>query len=208
MRPRALSVLALALAGTGLLGCANPEFRPLDAKRSVPTDLAASQYDIEVNGKDLGDMKLWSKGAPDEAIPLPTKKERLLQVGVRIRNDSQGPMRLDLDNTELEVRTEDDRLWVIDQPLQIIGSLDIPSSETERLELLFELPPGVTVKHVVGYELVWALETPEGRLSRSSTFVRQRDEAGYYYRPYYSGYGYPYGWSSGVGLGVGSSYWW
>lgn len=213
MDTRAPSLAVLALAAGGLLGCSNPEFRPLDARRSVPTELAAAQYEVEVNDKDLGDVKLWSTGVPDEALPLPTKRERLLQIGVRIRNDSDGPMRLDLAGTELEVRTEDDRLWIIDDPVQVIGALDVAPSRTERLELLFELPAGVEVKHVVGYELVWAMETAEGRLSRSSTFVRQRDEGGYYYRPYYYpygafGYGYPYGWSSGVGVGVGSSYWW
>jgi hypothetical protein len=213
MHTRAPSIVALALAAGGLLGCSNPEFRPLDARRSVPTELAAASYEVEVNEKDLGDIKLWSTGAPDDTAALPAKKDRLLQVGVRIRNDSEGPMRLDLGRTELEVRTDDDRLWVIDAPLQVTGSVDIEAAKTERLELLFELPPGVKLKDVVGYELVWAMETTEGRLSRSSTFVRQRDEGGYYYRPYYApyggfGYGYPYGWSSGVGLGVGSSYWW
>lgn len=210
-RAPSLAALALAVAAFGLLGCSNPEFRPLDARRSVPTDIAAATYEVEVNDKDLGDIKLWSTGAPEDSMQLPTKKERLLQVGLRIRNDSDGPMRLDLDRTELEVRTEDDRLWVIDDPVQVIGSVDVAPTKTERLELLFELPPGVEVKEVVGYELVWAMDTSEGRLSRSSTFVRQKDEEGYYYRPYYPygygyggyGYGYPY-W----GVGVGASYWW
>lgn len=208
MQTRAPSLVVLALAAGGVLGCSNPEFRPLDARRSVPTELAAAQYEVDVNDKDLGEVKLWSTGAPGEAIALPTKRERLLQIGVRIRNDSPGPMRLDLASTELEVRTEDDRLWVIEDPVQVIGAVDVAASSTERLELLYELPPGIEVKEVVGYELVWAMDTPEGRLSRSSTFVRQRDEGGYYYRPYpygWAGYGYPY-WGGGVG--VGSSYWW
>lgn len=217
MRLHPVGVLACAVA-LALAGCEANDFRPLDARRGIRPELAAAQYDIELEGRDVGDAKVWSMGQPKhtEEMGLPGDPAGLLQVGVRLRNDGPTALRFDGREAQLEVRTEDDRVWVVERPVKIIGNTEVLPRATERLELIYALPPGVTVADLLGYELLWAVETDQARVSRSTPFVRERhsDYPGYYYRPYYpfyypyypyfGGYGPdPWGWHFGAGTGFG-----
>lgn len=210
MLTRAGALGAVVSLGAVVAGCSSPDFRPLQADRSTPSELAAAQYDLEVDGKDLGDAKVWSKGPPQEALNLPAEAKRLLEIGVRIRNDSDEPMRLDLQATDLELHTDDDRMYVVEMALQVNGVTDIAPGGLERIVLLYELPAGVKLKDVVGYELAWAIEAGERRVTRSTTFRRAEDERGYYYYPYAGfGYSYPYYGAWGpYGYGGVGGYWW
>lgn len=208
------SALGPLVASIAVVGCSSPGFRPLQADRSTPSELAAAQYDLKVDDRDLGDAKVWSQGAPVEALSLDVDRERLLEIGVRIRNDSDQPMRLDLQATDLEVHTEDERMYVVDAPLMVNGSLEVAPGRLERIVLFYELPAGVKLKKVVGYELAWAIEAGERRVTRSTTFRRAEDDRGYYYYPYpaFGYYGYPYYGAWGaypyVGFGATYGYWW
>lgn len=208
---RALCGLAAAVAASTLgAGCASDQdFRPLDARRSTPSELAAAQYDLKADGEDLGDAKVWSKGSPQEQLNLPADAKRLLQIGLRIRNDSDAPLRLDLQSTDLEVHTEDGRMWIVELPVQVNGLVDVAPRGLQRVELIYELPVGVKMKDVVGYELAWAVEAGQRRISHSTVFRRAEDDRGYYYYYPYGGYpggawgAYPY-----MGFGARSGYWW
>lgn len=211
------SALGAVLAVSALTaGCSSsPDFRPLQADRSTPSELAAAQYDLKVDGQDLGDAKVWSKGPPGDTLHLPTEPERLLEIGIRIRNDSDQPMRLDLKATDLELHTEDERMYVLETPLQVNGVTDIEPGGLQRIVLLYELPAGVELKKIVGYELAWAVDAGGRRVTRSTTFRRAADERGYYYYPYAGGgfgYGYPYYGAWGAypyaGFGARYGYWW
>lgn len=216
MSTRARALAATIAAGAVLAGCGStPEFRPLAADRSVPVELAASQYDVRVDERQVGHVKVWSIGSPPRDAQLPAERKRLLQIGMRIRNDGEVPMRLDLSATDLEVHTDEDRIFVVDAPVQVNGLVDVGPGRIERIELLYELPAGVRLKQVLGYELVWALEAGEQRVTRSTMFRRAEDDRGYYYYPY----GYPYGapylgawgtypWGLGFGAGYRAGYWW
>ncbi len=215
MFDRAHVLGVLAAASVLAAGCASDDFRPLQADRSTPSELAAAQYDLEIDGKDLGDAKVWSKGPPADELGLPTDAKRLLEIGVRIRNDSDQPMRLDLEATDLEIHTEDERMYVVELPLQVNGLVDVEPGGLQRIVLLYELPAGVKMKKIVGYELAWAVEAGGQRLTRSTTFRRAEDDSGYYYYPYAGGafgYGYPYYGAWGaypyVGFGARYGYWW
>lgn len=214
MRLAGFAVISVALVAAGCSSTA--EFRPLDAKRGVRPELAAAQYDVELDGRDVGDVKVWSVGPPknNEELGLPGDPKGLMQVGVRLRNDGPGSLRFDVKDAQLEVRTEDDRVFIIDKPVKVLGNPEVEPRGTERLELIYALPPGVTVADLLGYELLWAVEGDPGRVSRSTAFVRERnrDYPGYYYRPYYYPYYYPsfggfgpdpWGWRFGVGGGMG-----
>lgn len=204
--------LGAVLAASALVaGCSSPDFRPLQADRSTPSELAAAQYDLKVDDHDLGDAKVWSKGTPGDALHLPIEAKRLLEIGVRIRNDSDQPMRLDLRATDLELHTDDERMYVVESPLQVNGVTDVQPGGLQRITLLYELPAGVKLKDIVGYELAWAVEAGDGRrITRSTTFRRAEDDRGYYYYPYGGfGYGYPYYGAWGpYGYGGVGGYWW
>jgi hypothetical protein len=202
------AVLALLASG-----CASPEFRPLNAARGLPPELAAAYYDLDSNGQDVGDAKVWSTGEPDEQLVTGDVDGRTLHVGLRLRNETDSPMMLDLDDTQLELRTDRDAMLLIDRPAQALGDQSIPPFQTGRVDLLFQLPDDVNLKDVAGYELLWAVRTEGGaRVAKSTTFLREKRAGGaspYYYRPYGAlGWGYgPWGSSWGLGVGAGS-YWW
>ncbi|MCO5167333.1 MAG: hypothetical protein M9894_13370 [Planctomycetes bacterium] len=213
---RARALTATVAAAAALAGCGTtPEFRPLAADRTVPVELAASHYDVRMDDRDVGHVKVWSVGPPPREAQLPADRKRLIQIGVRIRNDAEVPMRLDLRATDLEIHTDEDRIFVVDTPALVNGLVDVGPGRLERVELLYALPAGVRLEQVRGYELVWALEVGGERMTRATMFRRAEDDRGYYYYPY----GYPYGapylgawgtypWGLGFGAGYRYGYWW
>jgi hypothetical protein len=214
---RTAGPLALGLLLVGALaGCGAPEFRPLSADSSTPTDLAAARYDLKVDTQEggkrrIGDAKVWSDGPPRDGAIAPGDPDTMVEVALRLRNESDSPMRLDLGDTQLEVRTEKDKLYVVDKVLEQIGDQQVLPNKTGRIDLVFQLPANVKIGDVSGYELVWAVKTEAGdRVAQSTTFIRAKNGNGYGYVPYgygWGGYGwgypYGYGWGWGPGLGWG-----
>lgn len=202
---------AVVAASVVVAGCSSPDFRPLSSDWSTPNELAAADYDLKAAGKDLGDAKVWSLGSPKEEPDLPAKANRLIEIGVRIRNDSDAVMRLDLKASDLELHTEDERMYVVETPVRVDGVTDVDPGDLQRVTLLYELPAGVELKKVVGYELAWAVDAGDGRrITHSTTFRRAETDRGYYYYPYGGfGYGYPYYGAWGpYGWGGVGGYWW
>lgn len=234
-RIRLLPTSAAALCLAGLAGCGSPEFAPVDAEPATPTELAASWQDVTIGGRDLGDVKVWSRGAPEHPAPRPDAN-RQVHVGLRIRNDSGAPMRLDLEASDMEVHTEKERMVVVDTPLEVRGRTEVAPGASERVELIYALPDGVKLRDVVGYELSWVIAVPaaaegslpagarrepeaarqpvERRISRSTVFRRVRYDRRDYYYPYdrwsYPYYGFYDPWYPSYGLhwGYGARFGW
>lgn len=200
MKPTRCTITLAALAW--LAGCAEPEFRPLQSKASTPVELAAASYDLQLGGDDLGDVKVWSRGTPERPA-LDAPEDRQIAVGMRVRNDSDQPMRLDLDTTLLELYTAEGSHFPLSGPLQLRGSTDIGAHTTRRLELLYALPEPIKLAEVEGYELSWALAVGDERRVSHATAFRRADER---YYPYpYAPMG-PYYYGPGWRWGVGSSW--
>ena len=158
-RGAALGLLLLAA------GC-TPKFRPLNADPLVRTDLATANYDLTESTHNVGDGQVW--------IEHSEKGSGLIRLGMRLRNEATLPLSLDLDDTSLEVRTDEGRLFVIDEIAEVIGGPSVPPRQTGRVELAFQLPEGVELDDVVGFELIWAVETADGvRVVRNTTFARE-----------------------------------
>lgn len=154
--------LALLLLSAGC----TPRFRPLNADPLVRTDMASAQYDLTEATHNVGDAEVWVEESDEES--------GLLRFGVRLRNEATLPLTLDLSDTSLEVRSDDGRLFVIDEIAEVVGSQVVPPRQTGRVELAFDIPPGLELDDLVGFELVWAVETDDGvRVVRSTTFSRE-----------------------------------
>ena len=151
-----LVALAPACAGS------TPQLEPVDAKRGR----IGTHYEIEVDDRNWGDIRVWSSGTQ----PLETNgQEPSAQFSLRIRNDSDETIRLDLDRAELEVATEDHRLRLVDAPVRFEGAPEIPPRSTGRVGLDFRLP--VDPEDIEGVELSWVVSTPGGPYSQSTPFV-------------------------------------
>lgn len=157
--PGALALLLLA-------GGCTPRFRPLNADPSVRTDVATAGYDLTESTYNVGDAEVWLEPTDEEA--------GLIRLGMRLRNEATLPLSLDLGDTSLEVRTDEGRMFVIDELAEVIGNDTVPPRQTGRVELAFPLPAGVELDDLVGFELIWAVETDDGvRVVRSTTFARE-----------------------------------
>jgi hypothetical protein len=159
---RLTAALALALLAAGC----TPQFRPLNANPLVRTDLASAEYDLTESTHNVGDAQVWVEESDEES--------GLIRLGMRLRNEATLPLSLDLSDTQLEVRTDDGKLFVIDEVAEVVGNQVVPPRQTGRVELAFDIPPGTELDDLVGFELIWAVETDDGvRVVRSTTFARE-----------------------------------
>lgn len=166
---------ALLLAG----GC-SPTFRPLEASGRAPANMAAADYSLADETAHMGAAQVW--------LEEPAGDDRRVRLGLRLRNEGASPLRLDLDDTELEVRTGEGKLYVIAEIQALTGDEVVPPRTTGRAHLDFLLPAELAMDDLVGFELVWAVVGEDGtRVTNSTTFVREswRDaRARSYYNPY------------------------
>lgn len=157
--PRACAGALLLLAGC------STNFRPLEANSRVPSDMAAAEYSLTDASRNLGAAQVW-------LVPPEDDDAQLVQVGLRLRNEGDSPVRLDLNDTELEARTKKGELYVIEQIQSVIGDEVVQPRTTGRVELSFLLPRDVAFKDLAGFELIWAVKSDDGtRVTRSTTFV-------------------------------------
>lgn len=165
---RALLGCAIALLAAGC----TTNFRPLQASRGVPPQVASANDDLDEGTYDMGDISVWVASSEDDVLVL----------GMRLRNDGQTPMHLDREDLQLELRTKDGRLLVLEE-LEFGGQSLVLPGETGRGEVIAPLPQGVEVDDLVGFELLWAVENEEGmRVTRSSAFRHESWEESQYYR--------------------------
>jgi hypothetical protein len=192
------AALALLLAGAGL-GCASQSasFRPA---RGVTTATTASgrhvaYYVVRLDNSVQGTVKVWSQGGYE----LSTQRGRqpVLDVRMSIRNDTDAPITLDVDRTDLDVYLADGSVTMIRAPLQESGSDTVDPGAMGRITLIYPLPHDVLPGDVDQFDLNWSVMTVAGSYSESTPF-RQRYYNGsiYVYQayPYYGPgwYGWPY----------------
>jgi hypothetical protein len=187
----------LLLAGLAAVGCgSSADYVATENTQKVGPDLRAAYYELEVGGQNVGDVRVWSPGGYKTEID--GEKERVVQGAMRIRNDSDQPLTLQLDRTYLEIVVEGHDFLTVEKPSRVQGETTIPPNSSQRVDLFFTLPEGVDPKDVKGFELDWVVETAAGLYSQSTPFSRERDQTRYGYYPYYpSWYWYDPFWGPG-----------
>lgn len=206
-----MRVAPLLLVASLAAGCAShPGTRPIEGRRR----LTSAQYDLAIQGRPIAHVKVWSLGPP-RGQDGPDAAAHGLEVHMRVRNDTDAPLRLDARAAKLEVRTEHDPVLIVDGPSRVAGTPVVPPGGLEWVALTFELPSRASLEEVTGYELMWSLETAVGRISRTTTFVGEprEEDAGYFYYPSsYPFYGIglmPFGYGGTLAPGPGYyGYWW
>jgi hypothetical protein len=184
-------------AAVGVSGCATTS--TLAAPTSRRQGQIGTYYEIDVGGKNWGDVKVWSPGA----FPAKADGEReMVQLELRLRNDSSEELIVDLERSELEIVTKDRdsrKVHVVHHLEKTSGSDHIPPESTQRLELYFALPEDVAPRHIEALDLSWVIKTPAGIYSQSTPFVRQdnadRTQKRVVYSswyPWYPWYPWPY----------------
>lgn len=175
-RPRAttaavgVSTVVLSLVAAA---CASStaEFETVDGEEGR----LGAHYEIDVRDTNFGDVRVWSRGA----YPLETNGEKpVVQFNLRIRNDSDQPLRLALERTELELATDERRLYLVEEVARLNGPTEIPPLSTARLALYFRLPKDLKPGDISNLELSWVVMTPAGPFSESTPFKREHRRAG------------------------------
>jgi hypothetical protein len=153
-------------------------FLPADGRGS------AAYYELERDGRNLGDVKVWSTS--------PAQNENYFDVRFRVRNDSAAPIDVDLAETYAELRL-DGRVERA-RPRDGAQKLSVPAGQTREFTILFTLPPESGPQDIDEAEVNWALATPNGRLTHSTVFLPHYEESYWSAYPYGAGYYRPWGW--------------
>ena len=194
MRTGPLVLLALAA------GCAAEEqrFRPANSPRGT-----AAYYELERDGRNWGDVKVWSPGSSE----LDDDKA-VLDVRFRVRNDGEQPIDFDVNATYAELGV-DGRFERV-RPNRTGEAVSVAPGSVIDIPLTFALPPKIGPRDIDEAEVNWAIRTPNGRLTHSTLFVPLREERRVYYRPSI-GLGFHYGhyrpWHSWHGRWYDDPFW-
>lgn len=196
LRPAAIRLGFIGIAAIAASCGHSAKYTPTEASSRAGGVFPASYYQIDVDDKTLGNVRIWSQGGYEEET---NGKRAVISIGVRIRNISSGPITLQLERTDLDITVSARRPpAVLSAPTRTSGSLTVPAGQIERVLLVYELPSGLEPDDIQGFELNWVLETPAGTYAQSTPFmkVEYRQWPGYYWPYSYYGWGYPYwgGW--------------
>ncbi len=162
---RLCAVAATLLVAPLLVAGCSTTFRPLEASGRVPSDMAAAEYSLAHEAVNVGAAQVWLESPPDDG-------SQLVRLGLRIRNEGDSTVRLDLNDTELEVRTKTGELYVVSEIQALLGDEVVKPRTTGRMELNFMLPGDLTMGDLAGFELLWAVASDDGtRITRTTTFV-------------------------------------
>ncbi|MBC7794322.1 MAG: hypothetical protein H7Z43_11495 [Clostridia bacterium] len=177
------NVTALIVAVATLTACATQSeaLRASDSSSSSPG--AGAYYDIDPKGATLGDVKVWSNGAREENDLI------VVEVSLRMRNNTNEPLVLDLSGCGLEILSTKEVQAVEEETSA--GVLSVVPGALERITIKYTLPAKTDLDKVSGFDFYWRVMTPDGPYTHSTSFQRAvRDTGGYYYSPYYyGGYG-------------------
>ncbi|HBP23650.1 MAG TPA: hypothetical protein DEA08_38470 [Planctomycetes bacterium] len=150
--------LTLVLALACSLGC------------TVTRDLEASGEEgaaqaLEVPGRSLGTIKVWSGGITSDVTGAEPTRVRLY---VRVDNhDAEG---LTLTDLALVVYTHAGERLRREPTPDTAGERSVRPGRTLRTGLRFELPGEVAIRDVERIDLEWTIHSPAGRVIRSTRF--------------------------------------
>ncbi|MBI4510240.1 MAG: hypothetical protein HY698_11445 [Deltaproteobacteria bacterium] len=177
-----LWILVLIL-GLFPLGCAaaREEFRPTErATAEAPAGYTAAIYDIVTERGQVGEAKVWSRGA------YRAKDGRtVVHVAFELQSAQEGPLVLDLRRTRLDALTDGGR-YTLAPPSSVRGDAVVPPGEERRVDLYFTVPGGIHPQDLDALRLHWTAVSQGATYSQVTPFVED-DSAryAYYYTPFY-----------------------
>lgn len=183
-----------------LASCATESAALRAADSNVNAPGAGAYYELNAGQRAVGDVKVWSNGAKVEGDNV------IVEVGMRLRNNLDTPMTIDVSGCGLEVM-KDKAIEVVDDESATTGDTTIAPGGMNRVTLRYTLPAKTDLDKVSGLDFYWRITTADGPVSRSTAFQRVSTNNGYYYSPYiYGGWGYGGAWGAGFGPGWGPGY--
>jgi hypothetical protein len=196
MRTRHVIGLAALVSVPLLAGCAAQQasFRPAQTT-GYEMGYPATLYDVSVEGQHIGIVRVYSQGA----YPAPGTGQPVVEVEMRIRNLSDGPMNLDLAKCDVDAATAGGE-QVLTNPMTMAPLEPIPAGGIGRIALSYPLEGNVAPGDVSNFDFDWTLNTPKGLYANTTSFIRRMYNNTYYYYPAYGGWwGYPWGWGGYYG---------
>jgi hypothetical protein len=168
-------------------------FRPSVPSGSAGATYAASSYRVEVGANDLGKATVWTEGQ---------RKNRVIDVRVRVQNESTAPMTLDAEQSTLAVATRSAGTVLVHTPVKVQGVSEVGPDSTTAVNLAYQLPESVATNDVIGFKLNWLLRTKQGDYRQATQFVRAYGTERQGTCPsYYGALGYCAGWDRGQWVG-------
>jgi hypothetical protein len=190
-----MRALAFILLVTASCASESAALRAADSPLNAPG--AGAYYEINPAQRTIGDVKVWSGGAHEEGDKL------VVDIGMRLRNNSEAPITIDTKGCGLEMVREHDE-QAIDDETTTSGETTIAPGGMGRVTLRYVLPAKTDLDKVTAFDFYWRLATSDGAFSHSTAFQRVTTASGAYYSPYW---GYPYGyWGAGWGPGWGPGF--
>ena len=127
-----------------------------------------------MDGKRLGNAKVWSPGA----YPIRVDGKRpVIHVVLRLRNDGDTPITVDVARANCEITGEGRDFINLGPPVRVDGTATAAPASVGRIDLYYGLPGGWSPLDVQGFELNWAVQTSAGLYSQSTPFVQHHERA-------------------------------
>ncbi len=174
-----------------LAGCMQSRlhYRPGGSDPYVRAEDAGSYQQLELDGVTIGNVKIWSQGVFRHSADT----GMVMHIGMRVMNDSQEELILDLGNTQLLAHFDEGQSVALKNIAEMVGSDRIPAGIRARIELLYSLSNELGSRDVKIFELDWVIKKGERRLSISTPFYRDPNRRHVYFASAYM-WGY-YPWS-------------
>jgi hypothetical protein len=180
-------MIAASLVACG--GSTTPEsFEPSErATARSPQGYTAAEYEMATPRGDLGDVKVWSRGA--RVMEVKGISRTVVHVGFELDNSSE--QAIELQDLALDSAILDRQILTGIQPAHIDGATTIPPGRVNEINVYFPLPAGVSPQEVDAFRVRWRVSGPEVTYAQHTPFIENPEEVlAYYHTPYYDPFYY------------------
>lgn len=175
--------LAVLLTVTGCT-VQREQMRPsLATRRDLWEGRAAVVYPLEIHGQRMAEAKVWSRGVSRATIH--GTRRTVVHVGFELRNRSNRPIALDLDDGLWleDVLTDRGQLPVV-PPATNLARVIVPPGKTYQIDVRFPLPVEVAPDRVDAFRFRWTVEV-QGRPYYGRATFQEWGPGTYAYGPDY-----------------------
>lgn len=185
--------IGIIVAASALIACGGGNGRPQSfepgerATATAPEGYTAAEYLLATAQGDIGDVKVWSRGA--QVMRVQGIEATVVQVSFEVDNSSQEP--IELTELSLDSATFNEHVKSGIAPARIDGSTTIEPGRVSQISAYFPLPPGISPREVDAFRVRWRLYGPGISYTQHTPFTESTDEQlVYYYTPYYDPFYY------------------
>jgi hypothetical protein len=184
--------LSIIIAASTLFACggASPpqSFEPSERATSTsPQGYTAAEYELGTSQGDIGDVKVWSRGA--QVMDLQGTRITAVHVGFEVENNAGQP--IELRELALDSAMLDRQILRDIEPARIDGPMTIAPGQVSQIDAYFPMPRGIEPRDVDAFRVRWQVRDDSVTYAQHTPFTESRDEAVvYYYTPYYDPFYY------------------